>query len=137
MGFVLDASIALSWCFSDEKTSLTHQLLDRLDAEIAWVPTIWSLEVGNILVSAERRKRIVYADMIQFLSLLNGLPIEIDLETPSKAYHEILLLAHSEKLTTYDAAYLELSMRKGLPLASKDLELCEAAKRLGVEVIVE
>lgn len=135
MSFVLDASIALSWCFSDERTSLTDQLLERLVNEMAWVPSIWSLEITNILVGAERRKRIHYAELVQFLELLNGLSIEIDEETSFKAFHEILFLAHSEKLTTYDAAYLELAMRKGLPLASKDNDLNRVAKRLGVQVI--
>lgn len=136
MSFVLDASITLSWCFTDEKTALTDQLLERLSEEVVWVPNIWPLEITNILVSAERRKRILYADLMQFLELLNGLSIEIDEETSFKAFHEILFLAHSEKLTTYDAAYLELAMRKGFPLASKDLGLCEVAKRLGVQIIL-
>ena len=137
MNFVLDASIALAWCFSDESTHLTRKLLVQLENEIALVPTIWSLEVGNILIIAERRKRISYAEMVQFLELLSALRIEVDMDTPAKAFHAVLSLAYSEKLTTYDAAYVELSMRHGLPLASKDLELCNAAKRLGVHVIAE
>lgn len=137
MGFVLDASIALSWCFVDENTIFTQKLLAQLENEVALVPTIWSLEVSNILIMAERRKRISYAEMVQFLELLTELPIEVDTDTPSKAFHEILSLAHSEKLTTYDAAYVELAMRRGFPLASKDLDLCKVAKRLGVHVICE
>lgn len=133
--FVLDASVTLAWCFTDEKTPLTNQVLERLANEIAWVPNIWSLEITNILVGAQRRNRIHYAELVQFLELLNGLSIEIDEATSSKAFHEILFLAHSEKLTTYDAAYLELAMRKGLPLASKDNELNKVAKRLGIQVI--
>lgn len=135
MQFVLDASIALSWCFTDESSPLTQSLLKKLENETAWVPSIWPLEIGNILISAERRKRIIYADMIQFLELLGHLPIKIDDDTSSKAFHEILLLAHSEKITTYDASYLELALRRGLPLASKDNALCKAAKYLGVEVL--
>jgi predicted nucleic acid-binding protein len=137
MNFVLDASIALAWCFSDENTAFTRKLLIQLENDIALVPTIWSLEVGNILIMAERRKRISYAEMVQFLELLSALRIEVDADTPAKAFHEVLALAYSEKLTTYDAAYIELAMRHGLPLASKDLELCKAAKRLGVHVICE
>jgi predicted nucleic acid-binding protein len=137
MSFVLDASIALSWCFADENTHFTQELLVQLENNIALVPAIWSLEVGNILVMAERRKRISYAEMVQFLELLKELRIEVDTDTPAKAFHEILSLAHSQKLTTYDAAYVELAMRRGLPLASKDLDLCKAAKRLGVHVICE
>ncbi len=137
MSFVLDASIALAWCFSDESTAFTHKLLVQLENDIALVPTIWSLEVGNILIMAERRKRISYAEMVQFLELLSALRIEVDADTPSKAFHEVLSLTYSEKLTTYNATYVELAMRHGLPLASKDLELCKTAKRLGVHVICE
>jgi predicted nucleic acid-binding protein len=134
-GFVLDASIALAWCFSDEASPLTTSLLEKLENQSAFVPQIWTLELGNILVGAERRKRITYAKISEFISLLNNLNINVDLETADRAFHEILALAHSEKLTTYDAAYLELAMRLGLPLATKDKELKSAAKRLGVELL--
>ncbi len=135
MGFVLDASIALAWCFADEATAQTTQLLDRLELETAWVPAIWPLEISNILLSAQRRKRITYADMTQFVELFNHINIEIDLETTSKSFHEILSLAYTEKLTTYDASYLELALRMGLPLATKDKLLREAAERLGVQLL--
>lgn len=135
MDFVLDVSIALSWCFVDEASPLTQTLLEKLETETAWVPSIWPLEIGNILISAERRKRINYADMIQFLELLSHLSIKIDADTSSKAFHDILLLAHSQKITTYDASYLELALRHGIGLASKDLALCRAAAHLGVEVL--
>lgn len=71
MGFVLDASIALAWCFADEATDQTTQLLERLELETALVPAIWPLEISNILLSAQRRKRISYADMTQFVELFN------------------------------------------------------------------
>lgn len=137
MGFVLDASIALSWGFSDEKTPFADRLLERLDTETALVPTIWPLEIGNILILSERRKRISYASMIQFLTLLGHLRIEVDNETSTRAFHEITSLAYSEKLTSYDAAYLELAMRRGIPLATKDSELSRVAKQLGISVICE
>lgn len=135
MGFVLDASIALSWCFKDESTASTDQALKQLEIEQAFVPEIWSLEISNILILAERKKRIKYADIVQFLELINKLNIEIDNENSIKAFNEILSLAHSEKITTYDASYLELSMRKGMPLASKDLQLRKVAERLGIKLL--
>lgn len=135
MSFVLDASVALAWCFSDEETPESISLLDKLETETAFVPAIWSLELGNILVAAERRKRISYAKVSQFLELINSLNIQTDSETSNRAFHEILSLAYSEKLTTYDASYLELAMRLGLPLATKDMQLAKAAKQLGVRVI--
>jgi predicted nucleic acid-binding protein len=136
MSFVLDASITLSWCFSDEATPLTNELLEKLQIETAFVPTIWPLEVGNVLIAAARRKKISYADTVQFLEQLGKLNIQIDSETASKGFHEILSLAYSEGLTTYDASYLELALRKGLGIASKDLQLCQAARKLGVKVIM-
>jgi predicted nucleic acid-binding protein len=135
MNFVLDASITLAWCFSDEATSTTTALLERLELESAIVPDLWTLEVGNILIAAEKRKRISYANIKEFLALLGNLNIEIDTETGSRGFSDIIFLAHSEKLTTYDAAYLELAMRHGLPLATKDTALISAAKRVGVKTI--
>lgn len=135
MGFILDASITLSWCLSDEQTPATNALLERLETEEAIVPALWSLEIGNILVSAQRKQRITYAKIIEFLSLLEPLNIRVDEETAARGFHEILSLSYSESLTTYDAAYLELAMRHGLPLATKDMQLSAVAKRLGVEVI--
>jgi predicted nucleic acid-binding protein len=135
MNFVLDASIALSWCFEDENTPATDKLLIRLENETAFVPTIWTLEIGNILVVAERKKRITYADILKFIGLLDKLNIQVDNEAAFRGFHDILPLAHIEKLTTYDAAYLELAMRKGLSLASKDLQLRKVASKLGVDVI--
>lgn len=135
MSFVLDASIALAWCFSDEATPATISLLERLESESAFVPELWSLEVANILIAAERRKRISYAKMTEFLSLLENLNIQVDNETSLRGFREILFLAHSEGLTTYDAAYLELAMRLGIPLATKDTQLHNVAKHLGVKII--
>ncbi len=94
-----------------------------------------TLEVGNILIAAEKRKRISYANIKEFLALLENLNIEIDTETGSRGFSDIIFLSHAEKLTTYDAAYLELAMRHGLPLATKDTALIHAAKRVGVKII--
>jgi predicted nucleic acid-binding protein len=132
MGFVLDASISLAWCFSDEASQFSSDLLIRLESEKAFVPVLWTLEMGNILIVAERKKRISFAKIAEFLTLLEDLDIQIDHETSSRGFREILSLAHSEKLTTYDASYLELAMRMGVPLATKDSKLREAAERLGV-----
>ena len=133
--FVLDASIALAWCFSDEATPVTQALLERLEVATAFVPSLWSLELANVLLGAERKQRITYAQVTEFLSLLGNLRIEVDLETGARGFHDILLLAHAEHLTSYDAAYLELAMRLGLPLATKDVSLSKAASRLGVPLL--
>lgn len=132
---VLDASVALSWCFRNEATAATDRVLDRLADETASVPAIWHLEIANVLALSERRGRITPARGSEFLSLLETLAIEVDEETPSRALGRVLDLARAEQLTAYDAAYLELAMRLGIPLASKDTDLCDAAERLGVTVL--
>ena len=132
---VLDASVALTWCFKNEATAAADRVLGRLAAEAASVPAIWHLEIANVLALSERRGRITPADTAEFIALLETLEIVIDEETPSRAFGRVLDLAREERLTTYDAAYLELAMRLGVPLASKDADLCDAAERLGVSVL--
>jgi predicted nucleic acid-binding protein len=132
--YVLDASVTMAWCFENEATSASDRLLERLEGEAAVVPTSWHLEVANVLATSERRGRITPARSAQFVEMLRGLGIVVDEETLARAWEGILDLARSERLTAYDAAYLELSMRLGVPLATKDRELGEAAERLGVTV---
>ncbi len=134
-GFVLDCSVAMSWCFEDEAAEATDALLERARDEEAAVPSLWHLEVGNVLLQAERRGRVSSADVTTRLELLGELPIATDGETSLRALREILTLARAEVLTTYDAAYLELAMRRGLPLATKDHALREAAQRIGVKLL--
>ena len=132
---VLDASVALAWCFKNEATAAADTVLERLATETASVPAIWHLEIANVLVMSERRRRITPANSTEFIALLETLVIVVDEETPSRAFGRVLDLAREERLTAYDAAYLELAMRLGLPLASKDGDLCDAAERLGVSVL--
>jgi predicted nucleic acid-binding protein len=133
--FVLDASVALAWCFKNELTAAVALLRDRLAIESASVPSLWHLEVANGLALAERRKRITSAESIELIELIDTFEIVVDGETPARAFTRILDLAREERLTTYDAAYLELAMRLGVPLASKDADLCNAAERLGAAVL--
>ena len=134
-GLVLDCSVAVSWCFEDEASPETDAILDRVADEGAIVPALWHLELGNVLIQAERRKRLTAADTTTRLELIADLPIVTDDETPARALREVLTLARTEGLTTYDAAYLELAMRKGLPLATKDTALAEAARKGGITII--
>lgn len=136
-GFVFDASVALAWCFHDEATAASAALLDRLALdEIAEVPAIWALEVANILVMAEKRKRLDAAAVAEFVALLETLDIRADDAPAARAFGEILALARREGLSSYDAAYLDLAMRRGLPLATRDAALAKAARRAGVAAIV-
>jgi len=133
--FVLDASVALTWCFKNEATEAADRMLERLADEEAYVPGIWHLEIANVLALSERRRRITPAHSAEFIAMLETLVIVVDEETPSRAFGRVIGLAREERLTAYDAAYLELAMRLGLPLASKDGDLCDAAERLGVSVL--
>jgi predicted nucleic acid-binding protein len=135
ISLVLDASVTLCWCFEEEATLATDQLLERLQDESAAVTMFWHLEVANVLVLAERRQRITQADTAEFIGLLDTLMIDVDPETPARAFGRVLDLARGQRLTAYDAAYLELAMRLGIPLATKDRALSDAATRLGVAVL--
>jgi predicted nucleic acid-binding protein len=135
MELVIDASVALAWCFRDERTEATARLLERVQTDAAAVPNLWHLEVANVLALAERRGRITPAESAELVALLEMLEIVVDGETSVRAFTRVLDLARQERLTAYDAAYLELAMRLGLPLASKDVDLCDAAERLGVSVL--
>ena len=132
---VLDASIALCWCFEDEGSKAAEQLLERLRAGAAAVPALWFLEIANALVVAERQRRITPSDSTEFLELLQALELEVDADAGARAFSHILALARREELTAYDAAYLELAMRRALPLASMDRKLRAAAERVGVTVL--
>ncbi len=131
---VVDSSIALTWCFEDEASPETDRLFERVRDDGAIVPGLWHLEVANVLLQAERRGRIGRADVARRLRLISDLPIATDQETTPRAWRETLSLARAENLTAYDAAYLELAERRGLPLMTRDNDLGAAAKRLGVIV---
>ena len=129
---VIDSSVALSWCFEDEASPRSDALFEEVRDHGAVVPGLWHLEVANVLLQAERRGRIATADVMVRLDLIAELPITTDDETTARAWREILALARSEGLTTYDATYLELAIRRGLPLLTKDEALIAAAARTGV-----
>jgi predicted nucleic acid-binding protein len=133
---VIDSSAALSWCFEDEASPRSDALFEQVRDQGAVVPGLWHLEVANVLLQAEKRGRITAADVTVRLELIAELPIVTDNETTARAWREILALARAEGLTTYDATYLELAIRRGLPLVSRDEALITAAKRSGVAVPV-
>jgi predicted nucleic acid-binding protein len=136
-GLVLDCSVAVSWCFEDEASPATDAVLERVRDAGARVPTLWHLELGNVLIQAERRERLSAVDTATFLSLIGALPIVTVDENPARALGDVLTLARAEDLTAYDAGYLELAIREGLPLAARDRSLVDAARRRGVAVLPE
>lgn len=133
--FVLDCSVTVAWLFADEASPDTEVLLNRLQETTALVPGLWHLEIGNVLAQSERRRRIVASQVAASLDLLDRLPIEVDAETGRRALRETLSLARAQTLTTYDAAYLELAMRRGIPLATRDKALIRASRRVGVKTV--
>jgi predicted nucleic acid-binding protein len=134
-GFVLDCSVTMAWCFDDEATPFTNGLRDQLADVRAIVPSLWPLEVANATIMGERRKRLDEARSQRFFALLNALPIVVDDETGGRAFADIVHLARAHQLSAYDAAYLELAIRRGLPLACLDSKLKVAAVAVGVEVL--
>jgi predicted nucleic acid-binding protein len=134
-GFVLDGSVTMAWCFDDEATPYTDGVRDRLAIARAVVPTIWPLEVANAALVGERRRRLDEARTVRFLALLGDLPIVVDDRTSGRAFGAIAHLARAHNLSAYDAAYLELAMRRALPLATLDAKLIAAARAVGVPLM--
>jgi len=135
--FVVDNSVVMSWCFKDETNQYADAVLDRLSEATAFVPSIWPLEVVNVLLAAERKRRLNEADSVRFITLLSQLPIMVEHERPERIMKDLLALARANNLSSYDASYLNLSMRKGFPLATLDTRLREAAKKTEVPILLD
>lgn len=134
--FVLDASVAVAWCFEDKATKFTESVLDLLAAGAeALVPAIWPVEVANALLIAERRNRIVLAQVTALLQRIAALPIAVLPIDSSRAFDHILPVARQQSLSGHDAVYLDLALRQGLPLATLDEQLRRAAKTTGVVLL--
>ena len=134
-GFVIDNSVVMTWCFKDETNPYADSILDRLEMSVGFAPSIWPLEVCNVLLIAERRNRIGEADSARFIALLTELPIVVEQEPQERMMREIFALAREHQLSSYDASYLDLAMRKGLPIATLDKNLLAAAKRSKVPIL--
>lgn len=132
---VVDASVVLAWCFEDEGSPAADETLDRLAEEGAVAPAIWPFEVANALRTAERRGRLDLADLARLRGLLEALPIDVEPADLPTTLGEVLDLARTLELTAYDAAYLALAARGGLPLATIDDGLRRAARTAGVGLV--
>jgi predicted nucleic acid-binding protein len=135
MSFVVDTSITLAWCFEEERTQPIMDLLYRLGQQGAHAPLLWPLEALNGLLMAQRRRRIHAQQREELAEFLRVLPVALDSETTEHAWTTTAQLADRHRLTAYDAAYLELALRRKLPLATLDHELIKAAKALGTTVL--
>jgi predicted nucleic acid-binding protein len=130
--FVLDGSVTMVWGFDDEEDDYAIAILNRMPDLQAYVPSLWPLEVANALLVGERRSRTTPADAARFLAILGAFPIAIDDEMVARAWADTMHLARAHNLSAYDATYLELSLRRGLPLATLDDRLKAAAIAVGV-----
>lgn len=133
--FVLDCSVVMAWCFEDEADEYADSVLYLLEATEAVVPYIWTLEVANVLLVGERKRRLTKADTVRFIKLLRELPIVVDQETPDYVFSEVLSIGRQYGLSAYDVAYLELAMREGTALATRDNGLRQAAQQCGVKLV--
>jgi predicted nucleic acid-binding protein len=132
--FVLDSSIVAAWYFDDESDAYADAVAASLTKATAVVSSVFHLEMANILLMGERRKRSTEAQATAFLIRLAALPIVIDGQTNNHAWADTMALGRAHELTSYDASYLELALRESLPLASLDRDLKDAAKAVGVSM---
>jgi predicted nucleic acid-binding protein len=133
-GIVVDASVALAWCFPDEASDYADGVLVALEGHTILVPALWSIEITNAVLIAERRKRIKQAEIRRFVELLDGLTVIIDSQSVTESVSNILPLAREYGLSAYDAAYLDVAVRQGVPLATLDSALQKAGRKAGIEI---
>ncbi|WP_459554734.1 type II toxin-antitoxin system VapC family toxin [Lacunimicrobium album] len=132
---VLDCSMVMAWLFHDEQTELTDRVQQMMLMQAAVVPSIWSYEVANVLLTAQKKKRITEQDANEFVSNLMVLEIYVDVPSKEEAFDKTLAMARENQLTSYDAAYLELANRLAIPLATLDKDLIRGATSLGVPIV--
>jgi predicted nucleic acid-binding protein len=135
--FVLDNTVTMAWCFAEEATDLSETLLRRLSdlTDSAVVPALWLYEVVNVTELAVRKERITAEKARAFLESLADLPIEIENPGVTQMFTFVRALASQYRLTAYDASYLELALRHGLPIASSDKALVKASRAAGVSLV--
>jgi predicted nucleic acid-binding protein len=131
---VVDASVALAWCFPDESSDYADAVLVALEGRTILVPAIWGLEIANAVLAGERSKRLRQPEIRRFTTLLEGLSLVQDVQPVSDHMRNVLPLAREYGLSAYDAAYLELSIRRSAPLATLDGKLQKAARKAGTKV---
>lgn len=140
MRFVLDNSVVMRWLLrdgSDERLAYAEKVLFKLSQPgcTTLVPGIWALEVANVLVKAQAKGLVTEASSAAFVRLLQNMAINADPHTATYALSNTLQLARRFKLSSYDASYLELAMREGLPLATLDGDLRSAMRQTGVVLV--
>jgi predicted nucleic acid-binding protein len=131
---VVDASVALAWCFPDEASTYADAVLVALEGHTILVPAVWGLEIANAVLTGERSKRLRQPEIRRFTTLLGGLSLVQDTQSVGEHVSYVLPLARQYNLSAYDAAYLELSIRYGTALATLDGKLRKAALKAGIVI---
>jgi len=129
---VLDASVALAWCFPDEGSDYADEVLTAVAGQTITVPAIWPLEIANAVLVGERRRRVKALEISRFAALLEELSIVQDSYSFTETIDRVLPVARDCNLAAYDAAYLELALRQNAPLATLDVDMQRAARRMGI-----
>ena len=138
--FVLDNSVAMRWLLASNKVSdqrYAESVLKSLVNAEALVPNLWHLEAANVLLGATNRKDIEISEVERFTVQLENLPITVDTLTANQVFGHTISLAKAYRLSSYDAAYLELALREGLPLATLDKDLLKAARRSDIKIYLK
>ena len=133
-GIVIDASVALAWCFPDEASDYADDVLVALEGHSILVPTLWPIEITNALLVAERRNRVKQSTIRQSVALLNGLTVLLFSQSVTESVGNVLPLAREYNLSAYDAAYLDVALRHGIPLATLDYNLQKAGTKAGIKI---
>jgi predicted nucleic acid-binding protein len=132
---VVDASVAVAWCLGEpECREIADSVLATLASGLAVVPSIWPAEVANVLVAKERQKRLRPKETESLLRILGDLPVVVDDLEPGATFSRVAELARASRLSVYDALYLDLAIRKSIPLATLDQALRAASKSAGVRL---
>ena len=138
--FVLDNSVAMRWLLASNKVSdqrYAESVLKSLANAEALVPNLWHLEAANVLLGATNRKDIEISEVERFTVQLENLPITVDTLTANQVFGHTISLAKAYRLSSYDAAYLELALREGLPLATLDKDLLKVARRSDIKIYLK
>ena len=133
-GIVIDASVALAWCFPDEASDYADSVLLAVENQTVIVPAIWAVEITNALLVGERCKRIRQPEVRRFVDLMNGLSVVEDGQPFSDTVSNVLPLAREYDLSAYDAAYLDVAVRHEIPLATLDSGLQKACTTAGINI---
>lgn len=139
-GFVLDNSVVMRWLLESPKASdqkYAENVLKSLSEQDAVVPNLWHLEAGNVVLGAEKRGEVTIGETEKFINQLENLPIHVDAMTAHQAFSRTINLARTYKLSSYDASYLELAIREGIPIATLDKSLRKAAKKADVDLFLQ